>query len=218
MTRSRQTHGPLTRALRGSQKVLQPQHAGVPDPRPARGRGRARPSALGGQKQRALLALLLIHAGETLPSRPDRGQALGRAAAAQRRSTSLQNFVSSLRKVLGVDVLVTKAPGYAAPGRRRASSTSAGSSGSSRRRGGQAPQHGRGCSREALALWRGPPLADSRSRRSRRARSAARGASARRRSRSGSTPSSSSARHAELVGELEALVASTRFASACAAS
>ena len=66
---------------------------------------------LGGQKQRALLALLLIHAGEVVAT--DRlvdelwGERPPRTA-----TTSLQNFVAQLRKVLPADLLVTKAPGY----------------------------------------------------------------------------------------------------------
>ena len=66
---------------------------------------------LGGQKQRALLALLLLHAGEALSV--DRiadelwGENPPRTATA-----SVQNFVSQLRKLLGPDVLVTGAAGY----------------------------------------------------------------------------------------------------------
>src|SRR5512146_659331 len=62
-----------------------------------------RPLALGGQKQRALLALLLIHAGETLSV--DRivdelwGENPPRTA-----TRSLQNLVHNLRKVLGAEV------------------------------------------------------------------------------------------------------------------
>ena len=82
----------------------------------------------------------------------------------------------------------------------------------SRRRGGlrsraATPPAAEVALREALALWRGPALADflyepfaqTRDR-------AARGAAHRRRSRSGSRPISRSGRHAELVSELEALV------------
>jgi DNA-binding SARP family transcriptional activator len=116
------------------------------------------PLTLGGQKQRALLALLLLHVGEALAV--DRivdelwGEQPPRTA-----TTSLQNFVSQLRKLLGPDVLVTKPPGYAlrlSPERldlgrferlvaeaRRAE-----------------PDDRARKLREALALWRGPPLAD----------------------------------------------------------
>jgi DNA-binding SARP family transcriptional activator len=64
-----------------------------------------------GQRQRALLTLLLLHAGEVLST--DRlvdrlwGETPPRTAA-----TSLQNAISQLRKLLGADVLRTKPPGY----------------------------------------------------------------------------------------------------------
>jgi DNA-binding SARP family transcriptional activator len=113
---------------------------------------------LGGQKQRALLGLLLIHAGEVLSS--DRivdelwGEQPPRTAM-----TSLQNFVSQLRKVLPPDVLVTKPPGYLVRvnpeqldlGRFERLVAEA------RRQG--AAQRSR-LLHEGLALWRGPPLAD----------------------------------------------------------
>ena len=67
--------------------------------------------ALGGRNQRVLLALLLLNAGEVVST--DRlidglwGEEPPRTA-----STSLQNAVSQLRKVLGAGRLVTKSPGY----------------------------------------------------------------------------------------------------------
>src|SRR4029450_5327648 len=70
-----------------------------------------KPLQLGGPRQRALLALLLIHAGEVVPT--DRlvdelwGERPPRTA-----TTSLQNFVGQLRKVLPPDLLVTRSPGY----------------------------------------------------------------------------------------------------------
>ena len=74
-------------------------------------RGEGGPVQLGGPKQRALLALLLVDAGRAVST--DRlidalwGEQPPRTAA-----TSLQNFVSQLRKQLGPDLLVTKPPGY----------------------------------------------------------------------------------------------------------
>jgi DNA-binding SARP family transcriptional activator len=67
---------------------------------------------LAGQKQRALLAALLLRAPEVVST--DRliedlwGNDPPRTAA-----TSLQNFISQLRKTLGSDVVHTRAPGYA---------------------------------------------------------------------------------------------------------
>ncbi len=116
------------------------------------------PLNLGGQKQRALLGLLLLHAGEALSI--DRivdelwGEQPPRTA-----TTSLQNIVSHLRKLLGADVLVTRPPGYAltvGPDEldlsrfERLVAEARRSTGDERTR----------ILREALALWRGPPLAD----------------------------------------------------------
>jgi DNA-binding SARP family transcriptional activator len=70
-----------------------------------------RPIALGGQKQRALLALLLLDAGRVVSI--DRiVDALWGERPPKTAPTSLQNFVSHLRKALGADVLVTRSPGY----------------------------------------------------------------------------------------------------------
>src|SRR5881394_2098232 len=74
-------------------------------------------------------------------------------------NTSLQNFVSQLRKTLGPEVLETRPPGYrlnVKPGeldldRFRASVERARSA---------EPGKRAEMLRQALALWRGPPLAD----------------------------------------------------------
>lgn len=118
-----------------------------------------RPLELGGQKQRALLVLLLLEAGRVVPT--DRlidalwGEHPPRTAA-----TSLQNFISQLRKLLGAGTIQTKPPGYLLrldPGRvdlerfvalveqaREASDPAARAT----------------LLREALAIWRDVPLAD----------------------------------------------------------
>jgi DNA-binding SARP family transcriptional activator len=70
-----------------------------------------KPVQLGGRNQRALLALLLLNAGEVVST--DRlidglwGEEPPRTA-----STSLQNAVSQLRKLLTAQRVVTKSPGY----------------------------------------------------------------------------------------------------------
>ena len=69
------------------------------------------PLQLSGQKQRALLALLLLDVNRVVST--DRiVDALWGEAPPRTAATSLQNFVSQLRKQLGSDVLVTKPPGY----------------------------------------------------------------------------------------------------------
>src|SRR5215470_2993440 len=66
---------------------------------------------LGGQKQRALLGLLLVNAGQVVST--DRliaelwGERPPRAAKA-----SLHNLVGQLRTLLGQEVVVTRPPGY----------------------------------------------------------------------------------------------------------
>ena len=121
---------------------------------------------LGGPKQRALLAMLLLNAGEVVSS--DRlVEALwaDKPPAAARHAVEVN--VSRLRKTLGVNgadcALVTRAPGYVLhvePGEldlqrferllaegRRARAT------------GDAELAARALN-EAQGLWRGPPLAD----------------------------------------------------------
>jgi DNA-binding SARP family transcriptional activator len=67
--------------------------------------------AIGGAKQRALLALLLIDAGRVVST--DRLiDALWSGTPPPTAVASLQNFVSQLRKVLGPDVIETRPPGY----------------------------------------------------------------------------------------------------------
>jgi DNA-binding SARP family transcriptional activator len=116
------------------------------------------PLLLGGQKQRAVLALLLLDAGRVVST--DRlVDALWGDQPPRTAATSLQNFVSLLRKILGAGVLETKPPGYrlnVRPGeldldcfRTLVEEARAGG-----------PQEKSAKLREALALWRGPPLAD----------------------------------------------------------
>ena len=67
--------------------------------------------ALGGQKQRALLALLLLNAGRVVPTDRLLDDLWGEHPPPTAQS-SLQNLVSQLRKLLGRDIVVTRAPGY----------------------------------------------------------------------------------------------------------
>jgi DNA-binding SARP family transcriptional activator/tetratricopeptide (TPR) repeat protein len=152
------------------------------------------PLDLGGQKHRVLLALLLLEANRVV-SRDRLIDALWEEEPPATAVKALQVYISQLRKQLGKERLQTKAPGYVlrvdpdeldlARFRRL---------------------HEEGALGEALSLWRGPPLADFGYQRFAQAEIArleelrvicleerieqdlARG------------------RHAELVGELEALV------------
>src|SRR5439155_5669070 len=103
---------------------------------------------LGGQKQRALLAVLLLHANEVVSS--DRLiDALWPERPPETAAKALQVYVSQLRKLLGKKRLETKAPGYLL-----------------RVEEGELDLEGcrrlaeEGRPKEALALWRGPALSD----------------------------------------------------------
>jgi YVTN family beta-propeller protein len=66
---------------------------------------------LGGSKQRALLALLLLHANEVV-ARDRLIDELWGDGAPETASTAVQGYVSALRKTLGAERIVTRAPGY----------------------------------------------------------------------------------------------------------
>jgi DNA-binding SARP family transcriptional activator len=69
------------------------------------------PIALGGPRQRGLLAILVLEAGRVVPT--DRLIDLLWGEEAPKTATaSLQNAIGRLRKALGSDVLETRAPGY----------------------------------------------------------------------------------------------------------
>ena len=116
------------------------------------------PLALGGQKQRAVLAVLLLDANRVVSV--DRlVDAVWGEQPPRTAPTSLQNFISQLRKLLGPEILETRAPGYRLnvhPGdldldRFRAAVEAARP---------LEPEPRAVALREALALWRGPPLAE----------------------------------------------------------
>jgi DNA-binding SARP family transcriptional activator len=116
------------------------------------------PLLLGGQKQRAVLAMLLLEPGRVVSV--DRLiDALWGERPPRTATTSLQNFISQLRKTLGPEILETRPPGYrlrVRPGeldldRFRVLVESA--------RSAHGPERAAKL-RHALALWRGPPLAD----------------------------------------------------------
>ncbi len=106
---------------------------------------------LGGQQQRALLALLLLEPNRVV-SRDRLIAALWEDDPPDSAHKALQVYVSNLRKRIGRDRITTKAPGYAIrvePGELDLELFE-----------GFAAEGGRRRCAEALALWRGPPLAE----------------------------------------------------------
>jgi DNA-binding SARP family transcriptional activator len=115
---------------------------------------------LGGAKQRAVLAILLLRRGEAVSSDRLIDELWGERPPATAAKT-LQVYVSHLRKALGDGTLLTRAPGYVMrlePGQLDADRFQA----LLEEARGQEPAQASGRLREALALWRGEPLADFR--------------------------------------------------------
>ncbi len=70
-----------------------------------------RPLPLGGERQRALLALLLTRANEVVSTDRLIDELWGMRPPKQALNT-IQYYISQLRKTLGADRIVTRAPGY----------------------------------------------------------------------------------------------------------
>ena len=121
-----------------------------------------RPVRLGGPKQRALLAFLLLHANEAV-SRDRLIDALWGDSPPPSASESLDAYIYRLRKLVGRDRLARRGSGYVL-----SAETGEVDAGRFERLVAGARQaadagDGRGAARmltEALALWRGPALAD----------------------------------------------------------
>src|SRR6266516_4776755 len=105
---------------------------------------------LGGQKQRALLAVLLLEANRVV-SQDRLIEALWEDNPPETALKALQVYVSQLRKALGKERLVTKAPGYMLRVEQGEFDLE---------RFLTLQEEGR--LQEALELWRGPPLSDFR--------------------------------------------------------
>ena len=103
---------------------------------------------LGGLKQRALLAVLLLHANEVVSS--DRLiEALWQEGPPETALKALQVYVSQLRKLVGRERLQTRAPGYLLRVEEGEFDLALFRS----LRAEERPH-------EALSVWRGPPLGD----------------------------------------------------------
>ena len=113
---------------------------------------------LGGPKQRALLAMLVLHAGDVVPL--DRLiESLWEETAPQSAPAYVQNCVSRLRKLLGTAAVETVAPGYRL--RVEPDAIDAYLFEQAVRRARTLPTRERASElRDALALWRGEALSD----------------------------------------------------------
>jgi DNA-binding SARP family transcriptional activator len=116
------------------------------------------PLALGGQKQRALLGLLLMRAGEVIATDRLVDQLWGERPP-RTATTSLQNHVSQLRKLLGADVIVTRPPGYVLQIDAESLDLARFQRLVAEARSAEAAERAEMLG-QALGLWRGPPLAD----------------------------------------------------------
>jgi DNA-binding SARP family transcriptional activator/tetratricopeptide (TPR) repeat protein len=120
--------------------------------------GEGTPVALRGAKQRALLAILLLHANTVVPVERLIAE-LWDEQPPETASNTLQVYVSQLRKALGGAALETRSPGYelhVEPEEldlTRFTRLLA-------QAGGEPPAAAAATLRRALALWRGPALAD----------------------------------------------------------
>jgi len=113
---------------------------------------------LAGQRQRALLAALLVHRGQVV-STERLVDLLWGDHAPKTATTSLQNAVSQLRRELGADVVETRAPGYLVAVEPDAIDAVRFEALLAQARTAPAAERAR-LLRSALALWRGPALAD----------------------------------------------------------
>jgi DNA-binding SARP family transcriptional activator len=161
--------------------------------------------ALGGAKQRSLLAVLLLHANQVVSAERLIDELWGDEPPAT-ASKSIQVYVSRLRKELGDGRLVTRPPGYMLQVDR--SELDLAEFERLVDEAGEADPAGAARSlRQALALWRGPALADLAYEAFAQAEimrlEELRLAALERRIEA----DLATGRHAELVGELEGLVA-----------
>lgn len=113
---------------------------------------------LGGAKQRALLALLLFEGGRVVST--DRLlDALWSGEPPSTANASLQNFVSQLRKQLGGEAIETRAPGYCVRLEQAQLDLARVRRLVDEARAAELPRRAR-LLKEALAEWRGEPLAE----------------------------------------------------------
>lgn len=116
------------------------------------------PIPLAGQRQRALLGLLLLRANEVVATERLVDLLYGEEPP-RTATTSLHNTISQLRKLVGPELLVTRPPGYVLKIEREQLDLARFERLLAEARGADPPERAAKL-REALALWRGPALAD----------------------------------------------------------
>jgi DNA-binding SARP family transcriptional activator len=116
------------------------------------------PVPLAGQRQRALLVILLLHAGRVVGTERLVDHLWGERPPAT-ATTSLHNAVSQLRRLLGPGVLETRPPGYVLHVEADRIDAVRFEQLVGQARGAEPRARSRAL-QEALALWRGPPLAE----------------------------------------------------------
>jgi predicted ATPase/DNA-binding SARP family transcriptional activator len=117
---------------------------------------------LGGLKQRSVLAILLLHAGEVVSRDRLIDELWGERPPATATKT-IQVYVSNLRKALGDPVLLTRGAGYVLDIGRADIDAHRFEALLADGRGALGAGDSRGAAKvlgEALQMWRGPPLSD----------------------------------------------------------
>jgi DNA-binding SARP family transcriptional activator len=116
------------------------------------------PVEVTGQKQRAVLAILLLRAGEVVSTERLITELWGESPPPT-APTALQNAISQLRKALGAEAVVTRTPGYVLAVDKEQIDVHRFEDLIESSRSSE-PQERSQLVWEALQLWRGPPLAD----------------------------------------------------------
>ena len=112
---------------------------------------------LGATKQQTLLAVLLLHPGELVSPTRLMHELWGEEPPPS-AGKAIQGYVSGLRRILGAETIVTRTRGYVlSPGRLDADAFQRLAAEAQARVAGD-PAAAAGLLREALALWRGEPL------------------------------------------------------------
>ena len=117
------------------------------------------PIALGGPRQRALLAALLLRAGRVVPTEQLVDELYG-AEPPKTATASLQNSVAALQEGARAGRARHAVPGLRARGLTRADRRASLRADARRRAEPRPPRSGARSSLRALDLWRGPPLAE----------------------------------------------------------